>query len=282
MPAFGDALSDEEIQLILDYVRGFCTNPEWPRGELNLPLALVTEKAFPEDEAVLKTAVAAEGPGDVSNKLVYEKRFGPRTQVEVVVPFGWKDLAPGDLGESEADGWQGGVGDVAIGVKRVLFHSLASGTIFSVTGEAILPTGNESKGFGKGTTVLEPFLTLGQFLPNDAFLQLQAGLEIPTDSEKAENEGFWRAVVGRTFTAGGPWGRAWSPMVELLGAKELEDDATTHWDLVPQMQVSLNKRQHILGNFGVRFPLNDTESRDPQLLFYILWDWFDGGFFEGW
>jgi hypothetical protein len=71
-------------------------------------------------------------------------------------------------------------------------------------------------------------------------------------------------------------------MVELLGARALEEDATTHWDLVPQVQVSLNTRQHVLGNFGVRFPLNDTETRDPQLLFYVLWDWFDGGFFEGW
>jgi hypothetical protein len=278
MPAFGEALSREEIQRILEYVRGFCGSDDWPRGDLNLPLALVTEKAFPEDEVVLKTTLAAEGAGEVMNKLVYEKRFGAKTQIEVVVPFGWKVLDTEDTG---SDGWGGGIGDVAVGVKRVLFHNLSSGTIVSVTGETILPTGNEDRGFGKGFTVFEPFLTLGQFLPSDAFLQLQTGLELPTDSKKGEKEGFWRAVLGRTLTQG-EWGRAWSPMVELLGARALEEDATTHWDLVPQVQVSLNTRQHVLGNFGVRFPLNDTETRDPQLLFYVLWDWFDGGFFEGW
>jgi hypothetical protein len=48
------------------------------------------------------------------------------------------------------------------------------------------------------------------------------------------------------------------------------------------MQVTLNQRQHIMANVGVRFPMTETEGRDPQILAYILWDWFDGGFFEGW
>src|SRR5690606_8005672 len=63
MPAFGDALTDAEIQQSLDYARRFCTNPAWPRGELNVPRALVTEKAFPENEAVLTTTVNATGAG---------------------------------------------------------------------------------------------------------------------------------------------------------------------------------------------------------------------------
>src|SRR5690606_3960124 len=47
MPAFGEALTDEEIQRTLDYIRTLCEEAdEWPRGELNLPRALVTEKAY--------------------------------------------------------------------------------------------------------------------------------------------------------------------------------------------------------------------------------------------
>jgi len=34
--------------------------------------------------------------------------------------------------------------------------------------------------------------------------------------------------------------------------------------------------------FGVRIPLNDRASRGTRLMAYLLWDWFDGGFFEGW
>lgn len=71
-------------------------------------------------------------------------------------------------------------------------------------------------------------------------------------------------------------------MVEVLSSRELEDGATIHWDLVPQFQVTLNTRQHVMANVAVRVPVNDTATREPTLLFYILWDWFDGGFFEGW
>ena len=35
-------------------------------------------------------------------------------------------------------------------------------------------------------------------------------------------------------------------------------------------------------NLGVRVPVNETAGRDTQLVMYLLWDWFDGGFFDGW
>jgi hypothetical protein len=272
MPAFGAALSDEEIQWTLDYLRTLC-GKEWPRGELNLPRALVTEKAYPEDEAVLTTAVAVEGPGAITNELVYEKRFGARSQWELAVPFGFRERAAGE--------WTGGIGDIAFALKRVLFHSLTSGTILSATAELILPTGNEEDDFGTGTTVFEPFIALGQLLPAEAFFQFQGGVGIPFDPERAQEEAFWRAVLGRSITEG-RWSRVWSPMVELLGSRELEAGAATLWDLVPQFQVTLNTRQHIMANAGVRIPLNDTGGRQTELLVYVLWDWFDGGLLDGW
>jgi hypothetical protein len=212
------------------------------------------------------------------NKLIYEKRFGARTQLEVVVPFGWREGVDdsGPTGE-----WGGDMGDVAIGLKRVLFSDLDVGAIASFTLEAILPTGDESDGFGKGYTVLEPFLTMGQLLPADFFLQIQTGVELPTDTDEGDNEWLFRTAVGRTFTAGGEWGRAFSPMIEFLGKREM-DGGPTVWDIMPEMQVTLNQRQHIMANLGVRFPLTEREGRKAQILAYILWDWFDGGFFEGW
>ena len=71
-------------------------------------------------------------------------------------------------------------------------------------------------------------------------------------------------------------------MVELLGAREIKTGDTTKWDLVPELQVSLSQRQHILLNVGVRIPINDIEPRTTQIQFYLLWDLFDGGFLEGW
>ncbi len=37
MPAFGDALGDDELERVLDHIRSFCSDADWPRGELNLP-----------------------------------------------------------------------------------------------------------------------------------------------------------------------------------------------------------------------------------------------------
>jgi hypothetical protein len=67
-----------------------------------------------------------------------------------------------------------------------------------------------------------------------------------------------------------------------LGGRELIPGEAIQWDLVPQMQVTLSRRQHIRISVGVRLPLTDRGARDTQLLFYFLWDWFDGGLFNGW
>ena len=142
----------------------------------------------------------------------------------------------------------------------------------------VLPTGKETVGLGSGATAVEPFLALGQILPADSFVQLQAGAELTTGGER---EGFWRVAAGRTLFQPG-FGRAWSPMIELLGGREIESGAPVHWDVVPQMQVSLSKRQHILISGGLRMPLNDRAGRPRQVLAYFLWDWFDGGIRDGW
>lgn len=276
MPAFGDALAGDEIQLALDHVRSFCPDRDWPRGELNLPRPLVTEKAYPEDEAVYTVVVDSEGNKAVDHEIVYEHRFGARNQVELIVPFGWSERSAG----ADTD-WDGGLGDIAVGAKRAVYHSLERGSIFSVAAEIILPTGDQDEGFGNGYTVFEPFLAYGQLLPANAFLHVMAGGEFPIEESEADDEAFLRFALGKRIVDGGS-GRVWSPMVELLGARELVGGATTHWDVVPQVQVTLSRRQHVMGNLGVRIPANDTAGRDTQVIAYLLWDWFDGGFFEGW
>ena len=147
----------------------------------------------------------------------------------------------------------------------------------------MLPTGKESAGTGKGVTIFEPFLAVGQMLPRNTFVQAQAGAELPADRDNAEPEAFWRAALGTHVRAGGGFGRAWSPMLEVLGARELERGSRSQWDVVPQMQVTLSKRQHMMINAGVRIPLTGRdERRHAQVLTYFLWDWFDGGLRDGW
>ncbi len=283
MPAFGSALTPEQIEGALDHIRTFCADPRWPRGELNLPRAMFTEKAYPEDEAVFTLTVRTEGDDQVEAEIVYEQRFGPRSQFELVVPLAWEEqAAPGPGAEDDGTTrWASGIGDVATGVKHTLFASLDRGTIWSVTGEVILPTGDQDRGFGKGTVIFEPFVSYGQILPAHFFLHGQAGFELPTDTQRATEEGFCRLALGRSFRQG-RWDRLWAPMVELLAARELEGGATTDWDAVPQVHVTLSDRQHVRLDVALRIPLNDTDVRETSALVYVLWDWFDGGLFEGW
>lgn len=275
MPAYGEAFSQAQLQLIMDHIRVFCADKRWPRGELNLPRALVTEKAFPEDEAVWTVTANVEGKAKFVNEVLYEKRFGPRSMFEIVVPFGAADV------EDPGGGWNAAVGDVGIGLKHTLMHDVDAGHILSVGGEVILPTGSADNGFSKDVTIFEPYFAYGQILPGATFLQMQAGFELSTDQDKRDHEAFWRAVYGGSFSQG-QWGRTWSPMLELLGSVDLEEAARVHWDVVPQFQVSLNTRQHVLLNIGLRVPINDTGRRTTQLIVYVLWDWFDGGLLDGW
>jgi hypothetical protein len=69
-------------------------------------------------------------------------------------------------------------------------------------------------------------------------------------------------------------------MAEVLIARP--EGGPAEYDLVPQMQVSLSKLQHVLLSVGVRVPLNERHERKPQLMTYFLWDWFDGGLFQFW
>jgi mono/diheme cytochrome c family protein len=279
MPAFAKILTKDQLLKAVQYIRNFCTEKSWPRGELNLPKPQVTEKAFPEDEAIFFTSFDKDFKR-ITNKFVYETRFGSRNQIELSIPYGWNKLTVMEDSRETSD-WSANLGDLAIGYKRVLFHNHRSGSIFSIVGEVILPTGDESDGLGKGTVVLEPFLVFSQILSHDFFLHAQAALEFPLNKDKAENEGLLRIAFGRSFSFK-PYSRTWSPMIELLASRELGSDGIYLFDIVPQIQVTLNQRQHIMFNIGVRIPVNQTEGRDIQILAYILWDWFDGGFFEGW
>jgi hypothetical protein len=164
----------------------------------------------------------------------------------------------------------------------VLYHSLESGSIFSLSGEAVLPTGDKARGLGNGVTIFESFATYGQILPADSFLQFQGGFELPAQSDDAAKAVFWRTTLGKTFSQEAGRGRSWSPMLEILADREFATGEKVNWDLLPQLQVTLSRRQHIMANIGVRIPVNNTASRSTQLMFYLLWDWFDGGLREGW
>lgn len=274
MPSFRETLTDRQIDMVVDYIRGFCTEKGWPRGEFNLPLPLVTEKAFPEDEVIINSAANVTGTPAVETEIVHEQRFGVKNQIEIGVPVTFERPQPGR--------WYGGLGDVTFGAKRVMYSSLRAGSILSLQGEVIAPIGSVAHGLGSGVTTFETFTSFAQLLPHYSFIQFQTGADLPTDTKKEPQSYFLRTAVGKTFAQNQGFGRAWTPMVELVGARDLLDDAKFDWDVVPEFQVTLSRRQHVRAAFGVRIPATDTAGRSMQAMFYILWDWQDGKLLEGW
>jgi len=273
MPSFKDYLTPEQIDKVIGYLRSFCQDRSWPRGDLNLPRAIITEKAFPEDEAVVTSTVNAQGAPGVESAVVYEKRIGSRGQLEATVPYNFTH----DSGH-----WQSGFGDVTIGYKHALFQSLKTGSIFSVLGEITAPTGDVSKGTGSGSTVFETSAAFGQILPVDSFFQLHTGFELPVHPEMVPRAYYLRTAIGKTFATNAGLGRRWSPMTEFVYDRDLVKGAGNNWDVIPEIQIPVSKRLHILGSIGYRIPINNTMGRPRQLMFYLLWDYVDGKLTEGW
>ena len=273
MPSFKDTLTQEQIGKVIEFLRSLCSERAWPRGNFNLPRPVITEKAFPESEAVVTGAYNVDQAAAGSTTAIYERRIGSSGMIEAVVPYNYSQ----DSGVTRS-----GFGDLAIGYKRKLFDSLKKGSIFSVGGELSVPTGNADIGTGGESTVFETFVAYGQILPADSFLQLQTGIELPVHPDKVPRAYYVRTAVGKTFSSDSGLGRRWSPMAEFIADRDLVTGATTNWDIVPEIQIPISKRMHILANVGFRMPVNNSADRPKQIMFYLLWDYVDGSLRKGW
>jgi mono/diheme cytochrome c family protein len=273
MPAFRDLLTPQQIRSVAAYLRTFCRNPRWPRGDFNVAFSQVVEKAFPEDELVLTSAASTRAPGSVENHIIFEKRFWIRTQLEVDIPVVFV--------ERPGASWAGGLGDVSVTGKQVLVANVASGTIVSALAGIIVPTGDMAAGFGTGTTAFEAFILGAQLLPARGYFQYQAGVELPTDPSRLPRSAFWGGTLGTSI----PFGRIsriWSPMIGVTGTRDLVSGAPVDWNVVPEVQLTLSALQHVRASVGLNVPVTQRDTRSTQLLAYVLWDMADGPLFQGW
>lgn len=291
MPAFGSVLTTQQINAVVKYVRSLCTDHDaaWPPGELNPPRALITDKAFPENEWILTTDFNAQRgrAAEIDDEIESENMVGSTNEVSVSVPVNWV-TQPGA-------GLYGGIGDVTTGFSHVLYQHLGNnlplysntGSILALQGEVTWATGNAARGLGAGETQLGVYAMYDVILPHQLFLQLQPGGELPLHTYNLARSVFLNAAFGGTLYQapryqGVGFGRQWSPMVEVIANRDLAPGAVTDWNVMPEFQVSLNRRQNIRAALGYLIPVNDTADRSQQVWCYIEWDWGDGGLFEGW
>lgn len=263
MPGFNDALTDEQIEAIISYVKSFCADRNWPQGELNFRRPQITSKAFPENEAVFVPQFTRRESNAAQTKFVYERRLGSRGQWEVSVPLAAEWAKPTTKG----------LGDIELSGKYVLAHQHSSLTILSGGLEVAVPTGKAaSLGIGSGAWKASPYLAAGKGF--DSFtLQSSVKLEKPLQKNQGETELLYNLAFTLPLTKEK---KGLFPMVEANGITNMENGAT-QWFVTPQLYIGLVKRGHIGLSLGGQIPLAGEKPFDFKLLGFLLWEYADGG-----
>lgn len=270
MPAFGESLSESDIDAALAYIKTLGQSADdglgYPDGELNLFLPIRTKKAFPEDEWVWKQRYTGQdGDNAWKNTLEYEFRVGQRGQGIMEVTH-------------EVEGSDAEFGHFEPGFKYVLDHDLRAGYILTAAAQVGIPLNS-----GANWEFL-PYLAFGKILSDAWTLQSSARLKLDledSDHSSAEIAG----IVHWTHT---PWPRNVFPAIEVVAEVPFERGSgpdrsdAVQWSILPQARIGLNKRGNIALNVGMEWPLNDTYRYDWRAYVYFIWDFADGGLLEGW
>ena len=157
-----------------------------------------------------------------------------------------------------------------------------AGRIFAAAAEIVLPTGKENEGLGRGVTVFEPFAAFGQMLPADGFVQAQTGFEIPlaedrTPTSSSGGRSWARASCRASSDARG---RRWSK------CSAPRSSTTANHGALGRRAADAGDAQHAAAHHDQRRRQDSGQRARPraatQVLTYFLWDWFDGGLFDGW
>jgi outer membrane putative beta-barrel porin/alpha-amylase len=181
----------------------------------------------------------------------------PRWQVEIEVPLVFQDPKDGEA--------QGGVGDLSVENKVMVWQSLDWLSQIAVGVEVRLPTGSERRGLG-GEAAIEPFVSggiaLGDFDVLAAVVyEFNVNAHVPGPNEQELTAS---AAVGWRVS---PW---FTPLLELVtvtrtrGAPDEELLHRTRVSLVPGFNARLLPRSTL--RFGVELPLTRARAADYTLL----------------
>ena len=265
MPSFRGALTEQQINHVVAYVRTFCTE-DWPSGELNFPRPLVTEKAWPENELVFtwNFSRAHTKQRDTQFGWVFEKRLGARGQIELNVPLSIRDPKDGAT--------VGGVGDIEAGAKYVLYDDAERLFISSGGLEIGLPTGNLRRELGEGTTTLAPFLAAGKAW-GDFVGQASVKFEYPFVTRRAPKGIFYNLALSYPIFDLGRGTEA-QALLEFNGKSEWGAQAPKHFQLyfTPSLRKGLTPAGNWAIAIGAQLPVSRQREANYRVLGYLLYE----------
>jgi mono/diheme cytochrome c family protein len=261
MPAFGTVLSNSDIADVARYVKSLCADPDWVPGELNFPRALLTGKAFPEQEMIVGGRFGRNGKNVSEYFGVLEYRVNGLTNIEIKSRA--LSINP-NIGPTES-----GLGDTVLSVKRVVAFSPRYRALASAGMELTLPTGNDRRGLGGGGFVFEPNLRAGvdwkQFI-----VQVAGALAVPERSSNINSQGKLDVAIGRYFF---PDPRLQiTPMIEFNTTTRISGPSygETKSAILPQVRVKW--LVWALG-IGVQVPITDARDFEVRPLFDLVYEY---------
>jgi mono/diheme cytochrome c family protein len=258
MPPQGEVLSDAEVVDVTAYLKSVVDTSLFPPGEMNLMLAVRTKKAFPEDEVVyVGRYTDQEGDSAYKQVLEYEKRVGKAGQV-IVELVHEREGSVSELAEAE------------LGYKHAL--SFSESHILSAAAVWAIPV--EADGDGE----LQTYLAYGKVLSPSWTFQSSLRLKFPFEGA-SDGEAELAGIVHYVHS---PWPRRVFPALEVVASKPFRSsNGDLEWTAMPQVRIGLTRGGHVALNLGVEFPLTG-QSWDKRYYMTLLWDFADGGFFQGW
>lgn len=258
MPAHKEVLSDNQVHDVTAYIKSLVDTSEYPPGEMNLMLAIRTKKAFPEDEVVYQGRFTSQDGDDAyKNVLEFEKRVGKRGQAILELVH-------------QAEGSVNELAEIEIGYKQAL--SFSQRHILSAAAVVAIPV--EADGDGE----LQTYLAYGREISPSWTFQGSSRFKFPfNDFSDGEVE-----LAGIFHYVHSPWPRRVFPAIELTTTTPFDsNNGDFEWTVLPQIRIGLTRGGHVALNLGVEFPLS-SQAWDNRVYATLLWDFADGGFFQGW
>tara|TARA_R110000782_G_scaffold191602_2_gene281414 strand:+ start:4041 stop:5153 length:1113 start_codon:yes stop_codon:yes gene_type:complete len=274
MPAFKEILSDLQIEKVINYIKTLAGEHLYPSGDMNFILPIRTKKAFPEDEVVWKLRFQDDANNSshdqIRNVIEIEKRIFKNTQLSLELSHKIDD---------GIDNSHGNFYQIEPGIKQVVYQDPIKQFITSVG--ALLAIKTEES---NSSDEFIPYIAIAKRLTKTLTMQGTARSTLPFENF-SDGDVEISSVVHWSSSL---WPRSIKPGLELVASFPIERETGTsrksfsQVSLIPQAQVGLNKRGHIMLNIGAEIPLNDTHRYDYRGYAYLVWDFADGGLFDGW
>ena len=138
-----------------------------------------------------------------------------------------------------AGDWDGGLGDLIVAFKRVLFAQRPDRLDLERAGRGQLADRQSRQGSWLRRDDLR---NVRLVRPDPAAIRLHSSSErrrVPGRPRESASAVYVRTAVGNTFSGNRGFGRSWTPMVELhRRSRTLSAARATNWDIVPQVQVT--------------------------------------------